>query len=271
MSRKFPFTSLLALMAIAMLTVSVAAQEQDPQERSGARTPHTTRPQAGDDLTKLFATKMFLGNHAEIELSQMAVQKSANEEVKQFAQTLIKDHKMLNEKLTAFVPQHVMQKVKASGDTRHSQADPSADRPGETAPETREDQFAEQQPDRDEVQEADPATQQDDRTTALRPDYEGAPVVDKLCEITIEACNNKLTATKEMLNQYSGQDFDMGFIGTQISCHVEMLSQLKAIEDVGTPEFQQLVGNAKTSVEQHLKTAKALAKKLEDDRKASNR
>ncbi len=262
MIRKFPQIAVLVVMVAGLLSTSLLAQQQqNPQERPGAR--QQTKPQAkvGDELTKFFATKLFLANHAEVEISQLAMKKASNEQVKQFAKMLVDEHKALNEKLTRFVPASI---VKQTRDMRQSQAEPTTPRDETTTSPLTEDVADAQPP------TGDPAT---DRTTVMRPEFETGSneVLDKLCEISQVACQNELTATREMLNKYSGHDFDMGYLGIQIACHTQLISELKAIDGVGNDEFQKLVRSATTSVEQHLTKAETLARQLEDDTKTGSR
>jgi predicted outer membrane protein len=86
--------------------------------------------------------------------------------------------------------------------------------------------------------------------------------------INHKACENHRQMAKQMLESYQGQDFDMAFLGMQIGQHAWLLSELKALDGVGSPEFQEIIVGARQNVEQHLQQAKALSKKFEDDRRA---
>jgi predicted outer membrane protein len=84
-----------------------------------------------------------------------------------------------------------------------------------------------------------------------------------------EAARIQLEQSREMLQKYQGQDFDMAFLGLQIAQHSRLLAELKALEGTGSKEFQEALAAAKTKVEQHLKEAQMLAQQLEDNRTAS--
>lgn len=93
---------------------------------------------------------------------------------------------------------------------------------------------------------------------------DSALVPQELCKLMEKACDNSLQMTKQMLQKYDGQDFAMAYLGQQIVAHTAMLAELQAIESSG---FQSLHSIAKTGIkktEDHLQTAKQLAKKFED-------
>ena len=50
-------------------------------------------------MDKMFVTKAMQGSMAEVQLGQLTLQKSNNEQVKQFAQRMIDDHTKLNEQM----------------------------------------------------------------------------------------------------------------------------------------------------------------------------
>ncbi|KAA5541816.1 DUF4142 domain-containing protein [Roseiconus nitratireducens] len=90
-------------------------------------------------------------------------------------------------------------------------------------------------------------------------------VPEELCKIADQACSNALKMTKEMFAQYSGQDLDMAFLGHQIVAHTMLLSELQAIRDVGPGSLQPFSEQAIDKVQKHLKRARQLAKRFEDE------
>lgn len=229
-------------------------------ERDGQAIQHEGQEQ---QLTNYFADKLMLANQAEIEASQLAAQKSSNEEVKQFAESLIKDHQQLDEKLKQLAPEAAASFAQHGGRARDGRL---AERLAGRLEENRGDR-----PAAEARGERPAADARGDRPTQIRTaarDMIAHEMLTKLCKINHEACQNHREMCKQMLEQYQGQDFDMAFLGMQIGQHAALLSELKAIHNVGTPEFQQLVDHTTQKVEQHLQQAKTLAKKLEDDRRA---
>lgn len=103
----------VALAGVLLLSGSIGlAQANQPSAGSpGGQTPGQTNPtmnpemngmqQAGQTspLDKMFVEKAMQGSLAEVQLGQLTLQKSNNEQVKQFAQRMIDDHTKLNEQM----------------------------------------------------------------------------------------------------------------------------------------------------------------------------
>ncbi len=207
--------------------------QNDQSDRYEARRVTGDTNQQGMTVKEAIVQKLKKANEAEIELAKLAIQKTDNEEVKQFAQTLVQDHQACVQKL--------QQK------TGHN---PSGKRnAGQSQP------------------EKTPAAKSSLGDQGQSSGSHSATVPSELIQIAKHACDNSLKMTKEMLSNYDGQDFDMAFLGQQCVAHTMMLAELKAIESVGPQELQMLAQESSEKVQQHLDKAKELAKKLEDDRK----
>jgi putative membrane protein len=82
------------------------ATQQNPTTRPATQQSPTTRPATQSDSTQLsafdrqFMTQAAAGNMAEIELSQLALKKSASDNVKQYAQMMVNDHTQANKTLS---------------------------------------------------------------------------------------------------------------------------------------------------------------------------
>jgi len=92
-----------------------------------------------------------------------------------------------------------------------------------------------------------------------------------LGSIQEDACKMHLEMTKKMLSKQKGQNFDMAYLVHTISSHTWLLAELKAIGDanVQCDELQAHVDRAQNVVTEHLEMAKELAKKIEDNERAS--
>ena len=81
------------------------APGQNPSSNPGANPsmePQTNGMQATGQASptdKMFVAKAMQGGKAEVELGQLTLQKSQNEQVKQFAQRMIDDHTKLNDQM----------------------------------------------------------------------------------------------------------------------------------------------------------------------------
>jgi putative membrane protein len=99
MSRKIRHFGCLSLMLIGAhaLTFSALAQTTPPPDN----TRDTTRQSAGmkDMSPQSFASQAAVINKAEVELSQLALKNTKNEETRLFAERMIKDHSATDQKL----------------------------------------------------------------------------------------------------------------------------------------------------------------------------
>lgn len=237
--------------------------QADSQRLQGRRTGADNYGQ-GITVQQALVRKIQKSNEAEIELAKMAQQKTDNQELKQLTQTIIQDHQALNQQLQQVAGQD--RQVAGRGQSGQGQ-------------------LTQRQNDRA-LNDRDPARSAD-RLANRDPSNEppGAPggratrsmnrqsqtVPPQLCQIMEEACDNAMQMTKEMLNQYEGQDFQMAYLGQQIVMHTIMLAELQAIQSNGPEQLQTIAKQASEKVQNHLEKAKQLAKKLEDDAKNQNR
>jgi putative membrane protein len=88
-----------------------AGQMQQPAQPGGANTPSMQQQQqqmgangtgatnAGPAMDKTFVKKALEGNMAEIQMGQLALQKSNDDQVKQFAQRMVDDHGKMQDQL----------------------------------------------------------------------------------------------------------------------------------------------------------------------------
>ena len=120
-------------------------------------------------------------------------------------------------------------------------------------------QFADD--DIDELQEEDVEADASERTVVGREVYvlSSDPVLQKICEIDRLAAKLRLESEMKMLKGNRGNDFDVNFIGLQITTHSNLLAELKAMKNVGTPEFQKIVAKATKTVASHLEQAQEIA------------
>lgn len=230
------------------------AAQTPPREAQAVDARAPGQNQDAQQLTEYFSDQLMLANHSEIELAKIAAERSTNNEVKQFAKMLIEDHTQLDAKLKQVAPKA----AENFADRRRVATELGA-------------RIARNIRDRVSDRANDRETPADDRVqtrTAAREAGEH-DAFTRLCQINHAAVRNHLELSKQLLEKYQGQDFDMAFLGMQIGAHGWLLSELQALEGVGTPEFQEIVTSATQSVQHHLEQAKTLSKKFEDDRRSS--
>ena len=225
-------------VACAILATSlVTAQEV---ERRPIQAPERTQTQTDQQkigsgeshLTDALAQWLVNGNKAEVELGQLAQQKASSQEVKQFAQKMVKDHTAYLQKLQKFTDE----KERPIAGIERKTEEP---RTAQTQPEQK-------------VEE---------RVAGFRGDDHGKHATME--KIGKKAGELHLKMTKELLNEYQGRDFDMAYIGQQIAGHTQMLANLKAMEENTTGEFQTVVKEGVQATEMHLKEAKQLSDNLQ--------
>lgn len=234
--------SIVALLGCTLfLPASTDAQDQArPTQNRPVLDRHVKDQQSTTTVKEAIAKKLIMANKAEIELAQMAKQKSKNPQLSQFADKMITDHRQLNEKLQQF---------QASSD----KSDKSA------KPEKSESKFSVARPNT----RISPAGQQTgNRQTSNQQSQMSDKIPQELCNIMDKAGANALTMTKEMLQNYDGEEFEMAFVGHQVVAHMMMLAELKAIESEELDQISQIAGQAATKTEQHLEELKAIAKDL---------
>lgn len=269
-SRAAVTAGLMALLAAG----SLLGQETQTQRQTEGRQTEGRRAgqqsvtsESGRSAVRPLAAMLSKGNKAEIELAQLALQKSQNEEVKKFAQQMIQDHTEFLGKLKQFNPQIELVSTTArqpgnAADAQPFNAEEAQPRNAEEAqprsavqPQLRDDN-----PDRERTpgQQGRIGRGQSDDVDGQRGGRQS-----QLMQIHDRACEMKLQMTKQLLSEYEGQDFDMGYLGQQVVAHIDMLAHLKAMQNVGDSEFQQLVTEGAQTTQQHLDHAKMLCRQLE--------
>ncbi len=235
----------VALSALGSVPSATAQQSQiDRTDRSAATNQtrgtdqagrHDATQEQGTPLAEALAQKLNKANKGEIELAKLAQQKSDEPEIKQLTETIISDHSQLNKQLEQFCQSN------------------STDRSAKSSTENSTEK-------RSSTTEA-----KSDRTAASSVNRSDSPMVPReLCQLMEKACDNSLQMTKQMLEQYDGQDFTMAYLGQQIVAHTMMLAELKAIESDGPESLHSIAQAAIKKTENHLEKAKQLAMKYED-------
>jgi predicted outer membrane protein len=266
----------LSLACVSMLFIGsqLAAQQRAPENPTNRQpqrevAPDKTNivPGEGRDHVADLATWLAAGNHAEVELGKLAVERSDNAAVKQFAEQMIDEHSKYLGKLQQFVPGERQGSTTTTNRTTRETSPGATDSPRrELDPPARNDTRP-ADPDRaatDPNRAGELRGQDTVRSTTVQTRTHAGSHDNVIMQVGMDACHRKLQMTKELLEEYQGQDFDMGYLGQQIIAHVEMLATLKAMENHGTPEFQQVVKEGIQRTEAHLKHAKAIASRLED-------
>jgi predicted outer membrane protein len=260
-----------AITAVLIVPAMVYAQTERPQDPSRVQDP-ARRPTQGDQqtLTTYLASKLYLANHMEIKLGEIAAQKANNAEVKQLAQTIVQEHQQLNQKLKPFLPPEAVEKIdNMSGPASGAGSRPGDNRNDPTSAQRRENR-GDGQDQRNQQGQQDPRNQQG-RTGGQPMQGNADSFMKQLCEIEHQAAKKHMQMTSEMLQRQQGQDFDMAFLGLQIGAHTWLVAELEAIESVGQDDFQSVTKLALEASRDHKEKAQQLAQRLEDNEDGNNR
>lgn len=236
-------------------TIQQQRLQQPQQSATNPNATTTTRQtqnrggsqQANQQLEQLVAAKLMIANKGVVELSKLATEKASDEKVKQFAQTLVKEHESLCRDI---------EKLQASkGYSKKGGQSKGDDSRGDRSSQTAQNQPG--QPNQPGRQSA-AALQADNRDS----DSDSKNLAGKLETIAEKSSKKQLEMAKEMLQKHEGSDFDMAFVGMQIAAHARAVADLNALQGVGSKEMQDVVRQAETATTKHLKTAKDLAEQL---------
>jgi predicted outer membrane protein len=200
-------------------------------------------------------------NKGEVELSEIAVQKSENAEVKQFAQKMIQDHNKLIEQLQ---PLAAMQRGAKRGASIESRTGDTTALPGSSgARETISPSGT--------STDVPPAavTTETTITTNATKTAAGGNAVHQLMQIERKINERCLQMAKDELQQKSGVEFDKCYVGNAIGAHAHALAALEVIGKQGQGQLAQVAQQAQPTVQHHFDHAKQLMKQLETQSNAA--
>jgi len=236
----------LAAVGLLISAASVFAQEAPPDAPN--------RPRAGRPFQRIIANRpvdqarsadhdiaQWLGicNQEEVALAKLAASKAQNEDVKQFAETLAKEHNQQLANLQKFGGQMVALDADSNAN-RQAEAPRAPNQPG-----------------------AQPATQT--RTTGAAQG--GLDFLAAKREIA-QRC---LASAQEKWNSEKSDKCEMGFVGAQLVAHEQMLNTAKVLRQHASPELQAVIDQGIQSVESHKKHAEELLNSLASAERKSDR
>jgi len=170
-----------------------------------------------EEITAQLASWLALSHQSQIELGQLASERTQRASVDELADKMVEHHTQMLKELQQFLPE-----VEVEERT-------------ETELPAEKHEIAEQQ--------------------------HGV-----LLEVGRKTGQFRLALTKQLLEKYEGQDFDMGYLGQQLIAHVGVLSTMEAMKQYGTDEFQQVVAAQREKIKDHIREIHELSRKLEDER-----
>ncbi len=231
-----------------------------------------------EQLSLTLAAKMAIMNDCEIKTAQLANEKIDNEEVKQYAQSVIRDHQQLNQRLLQAMPE-VRDLVNLQSSDRTSATTPGAEtqsaqstaRGADSALQNspaREASGTAQSPQREGSELSRDATQRATGYRGVAQDGSRDAMQRKMLDICEKTARNSFEMTKREFSEKQGKDLAMCYMGSQIVVHQQAVAHLQALQGEGTEEFQQIVQQAEETMQHHLTQAKSIVEQLaqESDR-----
>jgi len=215
-------------------------------------------------------------NKGEVELSQLAVQKAENPEVKQFAQKMVQDHQKMIEQLQPLAMQGGAHRSSSSilgstsesrgrsetteGRTSDTRALPGSSGASQTIPPSSASGT---------ISPADATAGTAKSEAAIATVGSGGSAVHQLMQIDRQINERALQMARDDLQQKSGTEFDKCYVGNAISAHVHALAALEVIGRETQGTLAQVAQQAQPNVQQHLNQAKQLMKQLEGQSSAT--
>jgi len=289
-SLRLRFGVVAAGLACLLLSYAVAQQEQTRSDPSAAgqtdrattqQSDPSAAPSAGRTIGEVnqnrtdyraaqatagshnpvdhFLANCLLGaNKAEVELSEIAVQKSENAEVKQFAQKMIQDHNKLIEQLQ---PIAMMQGgARTEGRTSSTTTLPGSPAAGQTIPPSGTSAT---------IPPSDATSGTAASPYATTTAAAGGSPVHELMQVERQINERCLQMARDELQQKSGAEFDKCYVGNAIGAHAHALAALEVIGKQRQGQLAQVAQQAQPTVQQHFDQAKQLMKQLEGQSSAT--
>ncbi|HVJ84992.1 MAG TPA: DUF4142 domain-containing protein [Caulifigura sp.] len=175
--------------------------------------------QAGDRFESHVADCLIMGNQEEIALLKFGMERTKSKEIKDLAQSMIKDHEKAVSELRGF------------GSKEHANSELTADQSTNKSVATRE---ARKLP-------ADESGSQ----------VQGAGLMARLHDMARRSHEICLTLNREELAKYEGHEFDQAFLGQQLGAHIGMLAKLKAAQEETSGELSQWTAKAQDTTKKH--------------------
>ncbi|RIK88573.1 MAG: hypothetical protein DCC67_00550 [Planctomycetota bacterium] len=262
----------MALAAAAVITFagqsfgqSTATQREARTEATTTRTAQPSSEQAAnasaqDPLQQHIAVALLLGNQEEIALSQLGLQRSQNEQVKQFAQTMIEQHQQAVSKIEQAAPhlaslnlQLTAQGAETGGAARSARSESAGNPPLTTRSADTESPAGERT-----ASAAAAGNQRSGTASAGQNDP-----TQQMAQYMRDVKQQCLAMTTQELSKKQGAEFDKCFMGAQMFLHTGMLAHLKAAEGRVSNEMQPIVQQGTQMTEHHLAQARTILEQLD--------
>ncbi len=232
---------LFSIACVAFTVAPVAAWAQNdarliPVDQNRPQLNQSNSAASSSSNDAQIAAFLIVDNQNEIAAAQIAEQRAQSDQVKQFAQQMIKDHeKMLGE----------LQQVAGP----NGQANQSSQRRDQTA-----------------------AAGQPGNITSYKLEASGGGAGGGLDLVSFKQqlgaqCQQ---SQRRELEQKQGAEFDKCYMNAQVAAHMMVVDELQVLENHASPQFRDKLAQAQQTVQGHLDHAKRIAKSLEGGSQASS-
>ncbi|HVT29012.1 MAG TPA: DUF4142 domain-containing protein [Lacipirellulaceae bacterium] len=199
-------------------------------------------------VDRYLATCLSVNNKGEIEIAKFAEQQAQSEQVKQFAQQLVKDHQKLQQQLDQLPSLRV-----AMGRNASSEAGTRSETGSESSEATRTESTS---------TTANELNRSANSNANVAEGAMGGSALQQLARIDQQITQRCGQMLKEELQQKSGAAFDQSFLGAMIGNHIHALAAVEVISQNTQGQLQQVAQQARPIFQQHLDRAKQLMKEL---------
>jgi len=234
------------------------AQQAQPQRAPAERTAPTAgqaKAQHDSKFDEHVASCLILENEGEIAAAKLAEQRAGSDDVKQFAQKMVKDHRQFISDLEKFGGAELRNR-RQSGDNKTS----GTTRTDNAAPrESRNDGRA--------ATNNTAAGTPRAGNTAQRSGQDPYAIMLAVKEEMADECQ---VSTRRELDSKKGEEFDECYMGMQIGAHMHMIDSLKVLERHVSPEFQSGLQKGLQTAQQHFDQAKKIKKNVSHTQSANS-
>jgi predicted outer membrane protein len=244
------------------------------QNRTNYRAAHAAVGGQNGVVDHFLANCMLGQNKAEVELSQIALQRSENAEVKQFAQKMITDHqKMIDQLQPLAMAQGGANRGTSSilGGNSESQgrSETTVGRTTDTTALPGSAGASQTIPPSDTTAAVPPVNATTEITASAPATTAGVSAVRQLMQIERQINERCLQMARDEMQKKTGAEFDKCYVGNAIGAHAHALAALEVIGKQTQGTLAQVAQQAQPTVQQHFDQAKQLMKQLEGQSSAA--
>jgi len=241
--------SVVSVLLAAPPKTDQPAKKPQPGNQAATTADRSSDRQGNDQMV---ASCVAIENQEEIAIARFAEDKTKNDDVKEFARMLIKDHSGFLQKLEKFAPEATQE-----GYLERGQAGLNAtDRPQRVG----------------EVTDKGLAKPNIVQRVAAKPPLDTHEQGVDPVALHREIAQQCLADSEAMLNKKNGSKFDECFVGMQIAKHAAMKSKLTVLQRHASGELAELLSAGAKTTQMHLDHAEKLIQQLADaDNRSSSK